>query len=186
MNLPNILTFSRIALIPFMALFMYIPYDWAGWLALSFYIIICVTDFFDGFLARRLKQVSALGTFLDPIADKILVAATFLILVDTAQLSGFMLIPVIVILVREFLVSGLREFLGPKNIKVPVTFLAKCKTTLQMVAIGFLIIGSVFYWAHILGAILLVGAMLVTIKTGYDYFQVAMPHLLTTEKEPSS
>ena len=164
-----------------MAIFLYIPFNWATWIALSFYIIISVTDFFDGYLARAMKQVSPLGTFLDPIADKILIAATFLILVDLGEISGLMIIPVIVILVREFLVSGLREFLGPRNVSIPVTFLAKCKTTLQMVAIGFLIIGTVLTWAHILGLVLLTGAMLITIKTGYDYLMGAWPYLTATQ-----
>jgi cardiolipin synthase (CMP-forming) len=183
MTLPNILTFSRIALIPLMAIFLYIPFNWAAWIALSFYIIISITDFFDGYLARAMKQVSPLGTFLDPIADKILIATTFLILVDLGEISGFMLIPVIAILVREFMVSGLREFLGPRNVSIPVTFLAKCKTAIQMIAIGFLIIGTVLTWAHILGLILLTLAMLITIKTGYDYLIGAWPYLTAPQDQ---
>lgn len=176
-TLPNILTLSRIALIPVVLLFVYIQTGWAAYAAITLYALLALTDYFDGKLARSMNAVSPLGTFLDPIADKIFVAAILLVLVDVDILTGIWTLAAIVIMVREFVVSGLREFLGPLNIKVPVTILAKWKTTVQMIALGFLILAPVhafFLWG---GRIGIVVAAVITVKTGWDYLSRSWPHL---------
>ena len=124
-SLPNLLTLSRIAVIaPVTALF-YVPEAWAAWTALGLYAVACITDYFDGWLARAWEQESAIGQFLDPIADKLLVSAVLVMVVATDRLTGLSVIPAVVILLREVLVSGLREYLATLNVGVPVTRLAK-------------------------------------------------------------
>ena len=163
-TVPNVLTMARIALLPVIIILMYAGF---GWAALLIYSICAVTDFLDGFLARKLNAVTPFGTFLDPIADKVFVALLLIVMVDTGQLDGIFILPVLVILVREFLISGLREFLGPKDVQVPVTMIAKWKTTIQMLAIGFLIVG----WA------LITAAAGITAYTGYIYLKASWIHL---------
>ncbi|HEY0900645.1 MAG TPA: CDP-diacylglycerol--glycerol-3-phosphate 3-phosphatidyltransferase [Micavibrio sp.] len=176
MNLPNVLTVGRIVLIPpLMALMLASPL-WTMWPALVLYTAIALTDWLDGHLARMLNQKSEFGRFLDPIADKILVAAMFIALASYGTLHGILLAMPIIILTREFLVAGLREYLGPKNIIVHVTKLAKWKTTVQMIAIGFLIGGKVYISAELCGHLLLLLATGLTITTGWQYFKVALPH----------
>ncbi|MCD8562762.1 MAG: CDP-diacylglycerol--glycerol-3-phosphate 3-phosphatidyltransferase [Alphaproteobacteria bacterium] len=179
-NLPNLLTMLRIALIiPITALF-FLESTWgmtAVWLNLSLYVIAAVTDFFDGWLARKLKVVSPLGTFLDPISDKILVGCLLVLLVGFGRLEGLWLLAVLVIMTREFLVSGLREYLGPYNVKVPVTRLAKWKTTVQMLALGFLIAGPLSPELLFSGQILLCGAALLTAVTGWGYLKAGLAHM---------
>jgi cardiolipin synthase len=177
-SLPNILTFSRIAIIPIIILMLFIPGKAAAFFALFLYIYAAVTDFFDGWLARRQQTVSAVGTFLDPIADKVLIATLLAALVALDRLDGFWIVPVLIILTREFIVSGLREYLGPKNVKVPVTMLAKWKTTFQMIALGFLIVGPYATdYALIAGQILLTVAALITLWTGWEYIKAGWPHI---------
>ena len=151
LNLPNILTLFRLALLPFIIILMFIPASWAASAALAFYIVGAVTDWLDGYLARKNNQITEFGTFLDPISDKIFVATIMLMLVATDRVDGAWVVLVIFILVREFTVSGLREFLGPKGIKVPVSALAKWKTAVQMIATGLLIIGPYIYGGILLG-----------------------------------
>lgn len=151
-------------------------FDWV-YIALGLYTVATLSDFFDGYLARKLGQVSDFGKFLDPIADKIFIAAILLILADMDRLEGLWMIPAIVILVREFLISGLREFLGPKNITVPVSKLAKWKTTLQMIALGLLIaapLGGLWLWG---GHIMLSVAAVLTVITARDYLNIGLKHL---------
>jgi cardiolipin synthase len=151
-------------------------------LALAAYTYACVTDFFDGYLARALHQQSALGRFLDPIADKLLVSAVLLMLVARDQIAGPTVLPAMVILCREILVSGLREFLAGLRVSVPVSQLAKWKTTLQMIALGFLIVGKAgpdfgpVSTAEI-GIYGLWIAAALTLITGYDYFRVGLRHM---------
>ena len=141
-KLPNILTFSRVLSIPVVVgLLLFIDDPLGSWLAFSVYTYACITDFFDGYLARAWHQQSAFGRFLDPIADKLLVASVLLVLVGIDRVSGLTVLPAAVILCREILVSGLREFLAEVSVSVPVTTLAKWKTTLQMLALGFLMVG---------------------------------------------
>ena len=141
-NLPNVLTYGRMAAVPVVAgCLLRTDAFWMHWLALGIFIAAGVTDFLDGYLARAWGQQSSLGRMLDPIADKLLVAATLLVLVENKMISGWTLWAAIVILCREILVSGLREFLAELNVSVPVATVAKYKTTLQLVAVGFLIAG---------------------------------------------
>jgi cardiolipin synthase len=180
-SLPNLLTLSRILILPVIIGLFFIPESWAAWTALGFYTYACVTDFLDGYLARSLKTVSALGTFLDPISDKIFVTSLIVVLVGFDRLEGLWIIPAIIILIREFLVAGLREFLGPQNVQLPVSKLAKWKTTLQMIAMGFLVVGhdgdvvlpnTLFY-----GQIGLTIAAALTVITGWQYLRAGLKHI---------
>jgi cardiolipin synthase len=181
-HIPNILTVSRILAIPFVVAALYIGPPLGNWLALAVFVIAAVTDYLDGYLARIWKQQSALGRFLDPIADKLLVAAVILMLVGIGTISGVNLLAAVVILMREILVSGLREFLAEIKIGVPVTRLAKWKTTIQLVALGFLIVGGA--GPHFgplsttaIGLAGLWGAAALTLVTGYDYLRAGLRHL---------
>ena len=140
-NLPNILTITRIGAIPVVVGLLFMGPPLGNWLALAAYTYACVTDFFDGYIARVRGQQSPFGRFLDPVADKMLVASVLLSVVGFDHIGGITLLPAAVILCREILVSGLREFLAEVRVGVPVTRLAKWKTTVQMVMLGFLIVG---------------------------------------------
>jgi len=178
MDLPNRLTLSRIAAIPLLVGLLFLSGAFWQWLALLIYIAACVTDYYDGKLARRRAQVSALGRFLDPIADKLLVAAIVLALVAVDRIAGWLVLPALVILCREVLVSGLREYLAELQVSVPVSKLAKWKTTVQMVALGLLILGPAGPWGiATLGAIGLWIAAALTLVTGYDYLRVGLRHM---------
>lgn len=191
-QLPNILTISRIVLLPVLIGLFYVPGATAAWIALWIYIFCAVTDFFDGYLARKFGSTSGFGTFLDPISDKIFVVAVLMALATFDRLDGIWMVPGIIILAREFLVSGLREYLGPKNIKVPVSKLAKWKTGFQMTALGFLVIGdygdgvlrAVFGWllgenlsTLLTGHILLTIAAVITLITGWNYLKAGFKHI---------
>ena len=177
MNLPNILTIARlILLLPILACF-YLEAQFGApviWTCFVLYATASLTDFLDGWLARKLNQISAFGTFLDPISDKIFVGALLVLLVAFGRLEGLWLIVVITIFTREFLISGLREYLGPHNIQMPVTKLAKWKTASQMISLGFLILGPVVTPLLIIGQILLLVAAVLTIITGWGYMKVGM------------
>lgn len=172
-NLPNLLTAFRIGIVPLLVLVMFIPADAARWVAVILFTLAAITDFFDGYLARKHNVQSDLGTLLDPIADKFLVLASLLMLIAIGTLSGFNVVAAIIILGREILVSGLREFLAGLSVKLPVTRLAKWKTTIQMVAIGFLIAGPagtiLIPGSPLIGTIGLWAAAIITVITGYQY-----------------
>ncbi|MBW7851084.1 MAG: CDP-diacylglycerol--glycerol-3-phosphate 3-phosphatidyltransferase [Rhodospirillales bacterium] len=176
-SLPNLLTLSRIGAIPVVVATFYVQGDAARWVACGLFVAAAVTDFFDGYLARRSNQVSALGRFLDPIADKLLVAAVLFMLVAFGRVSEWAILPALVILLREILVSGLREFLAEVRVGMPVSRLAKWKTAIQMVAIPVLLVGeagpAVLPVALIGEAGLWVAAGL-TLITGYDYLQAGL------------
>jgi len=179
-NLPNLLTLSRILVVPLVVGLLYLPSDFWRWVACALYTAACVTDYFDGHFARTMRQTSALGRFLDPIADKLLVASVIIILVATAQISGFTVLAGLVILCREILVSGLREYLAELKVGVPVTTIAKWKTTVQMVALGVLIIGDAGpAWLPVrsIGEALLWVAAAFTLFTGYDYLRTGLRHM---------
>lgn len=184
-NLANILTMGRIAAIPFLIALLFITSPVAIWLALVLYICIALTDWFDGWVARRFNQMSEFGRFLDPIADKILVAAMFLTFCTTGTIGGIWVILPILILTREFLVSGLREFLGPKGVVVHVTKLAKWKTATQMTALAVLIPGSMYWGFHVLGLLLLLIATVLTVMTGWEYLRGGMVYFQNSETSPS-
>jgi CDP-diacylglycerol--glycerol-3-phosphate 3-phosphatidyltransferase len=173
-NIPNILTFSRIVIIPILIASFYIEGRMYHWVAASLFLLASVTDFFDGYLARTWKATSNLGRFLDPIADKLLVAAAILMLVHFEGIGRYDIIPAIAILCREIMVSGLREFLAQINVSVPVSNLSKIKTFVQMAAIFLLLLGnkgSMLDFVDYMGKILLWIAAILTIFTGYSYFK---------------
>ncbi|MGA2494133.1 MAG: CDP-diacylglycerol--glycerol-3-phosphate 3-phosphatidyltransferase [Roseiarcus sp.] len=181
-NLPNLLTYGRVAAVPLVVAFLFWPADsWARWTALVIYTAAAITDFFDGYLARAWSQQSSLGRMLDPIADKLLVAAVLLVLTADHTIAGASLWAAIVILCREILVSGLREYLAELRVPVPVTAVAKWKTGVQMVALGFLIAGpagdAVFLYATQIGIWLLWVAAILTFYTGWDYMRASYDHV---------
>lgn len=188
-NLPNILTYARIAAVPLVGLCFFVEgrlqsSDFARWTALGIFIAASITDFLDGYLARIWKQTSNIGRMLDPIADKLLVATCLLLLAaDTERtIAGWSLWAAIIILCREILVSGLREYLASLKVSVPVTRLAKWKTTIQMFAIGFLLAGpagdKVLPYTTQTGIVLLWISAIVTLYTGYDYFRAGLKHVI--------
>jgi CDP-diacylglycerol--glycerol-3-phosphate 3-phosphatidyltransferase len=163
--------------------FLFWPGDHLSrWWALAIFVVAAITDYFDGYFARAYAQQSALGRMLDPIADKLLVAACLLMLVADKTIQGWALWAAIVILCREILVSGLREFLAELKVSVPVSRVAKWKTTLQLVAVGFLIAGpageTVLPGTILIGTVLLWGAAVLTIYTGWDYFRSGIHHII--------
>lgn len=184
-NLPNILTYGRIVAVPLVAGLLMWGGDTARWAALAIYVVAAITDFFDGYLARKWGQQSALGKMLDPIADKVLVAVVLLVLSADGVLFGGHIWAAIIILAREVLVSGLREFLGQLHVSVPVTQIAKWKTTVQLVAIGFLIAGptgdQLIYGVTKVGVAGLWLAAALTLYTGYDYFRAGLRHVVDEE-----
>ncbi|WP_422679922.1 CDP-diacylglycerol--glycerol-3-phosphate 3-phosphatidyltransferase [Chelatococcus albus] len=182
-NLPNILTYGRILAVPAVVVCLFWPQDtWTRWIALAIYVAAAVTDYLDGWLARAWSQQSALGRMLDPIADKLLVAASLLMLVSDGTIRGWSLWAAIIILCREILVSGLREFLAELRVGVPVSKVAKWKTTLQLVAIGFLVAGpageKLLPGTIDIGIVLLWVAAVLTLYTGWDYMRAGIRHLL--------
>ncbi|MDJ0684378.1 MAG: CDP-diacylglycerol--glycerol-3-phosphate 3-phosphatidyltransferase [Alphaproteobacteria bacterium] len=187
---PNILTMIRILVIPGIVIAMIgWQTDWARWTALGLFVFAGVTDFFDGYIARRMGQVSNLGRFLDPVADKLLVATVIFMLVAQEDLTGIHILPGLIILVREITVSGLREFLAGLRVSVPVTGLAKWKTTVQMVALGFLIVGPASPDAVPtvqIGIVLVWTAALLTVITGFDYLRAGLRHMIEDTKPQSA
>jgi CDP-diacylglycerol--glycerol-3-phosphate 3-phosphatidyltransferase/cardiolipin synthase len=186
MSLPNLLTLSRILAIPLLAALLWWPEWETGYLAaFVLYCLMGITDYFDGMLARSSGTVSKLGIFLDPIADKIMVASVILVLTAQGVLTGpwvgdMHVIAGLIILIREMAVSGLREFLGGLQVSVPVSNLAKWKTTLQLVALGALILGEGLPhldWIHLVGLACLWAAAILTLITGWDYLRVGLKHM---------
>lgn len=181
-NLPNILTLSRIVVIPVLVASFYMEQPLGSHIAFVTFGLAGITDFFDGYLARATGSVSKIGQFLDPIADKLMVAAILIMVVSAGWVSGIHIVAAVIIMCREILVSGLREFLAGIQVSVPVTMLAKWKTTLQMVALGALV------WAEggpdlglpalELGIALLWVASILTLYTGYDYLRAGLKHMV--------
>jgi cardiolipin synthase len=187
LTLPNILTLSRILAVPILVFLLWRPTPIDYLITFVLYCLVGITDYFDGYLARAQGLTSRLGQFLDPIADKIMVAAVIVMLMASRRADGdppilqdLAIIPALIILLREMIVSGLREFLAPLNISVPVSALAKWKTTLQLVALGALILGGGFpaeEWIHLTGIVSLWAAAALTLVTGYDYLRVGLRHM---------
>ena len=187
LNLPNLLTFSRIAAIPIIVGLMFLPSPLGNWAAFAVYTYACITDFFDGYLARAWHQQSAMGRFLDPIADKLLIAAVLIMLVANDNITGITVVAAAVILAREILVSGLREFLAEVQVRVPVTVLAKWKTFIQMLALGFLLVGFAGpdfgpVSTMDIGVIGIWVAAALTIGTGYDYLKSGLKYMSDPEE----
>lgn len=179
-TIPNLLTIIRIALIPVVVVLFYFDRPLSNWILASIFVIACITDYLDGYFARVLKQTSTFGVFLDPMADKLLVAATLLMLVGFGRIQGLSLIPAVIILCREILVSGLREFLAEAHVSVPVTRLAKWKTGIQMIALTCLIIEDIpgfFLPIATIGIFGLWVAAFLTLMTGFDYLRAGLKHM---------
>ena len=195
LTLPNLLTLSRIVAVPLLVALLWWPKWELGYgLGFGMYTLMGLTDYFDGYVARSYGAVSKLGAFLDPIADKIMVAAVILVLAAQGVLWGpyvndLHVIAGLVILIREIAVSGLREFLGGLQVSVPVSRLAKWKTTFQMICFGALILGNATPWwnvvlggiemnvPHTVGLITLWLAAVLTVITGWDYLRVGLKHM---------
>ncbi len=186
LSLPNLLTLSQILAVPILVFLLWrpLPVDYA--ITFVLYCIVGITDYLDGYLARAWGSISRLGQFLDPIADKIMVAAVIVMLISSRrenpipEITGLHLIPALVILLREIIVSGLREYLAGLQVSIPVSALAKWKTTLQLVALGALILGGAVpqqAWVHLVGLICLWAAAALTLVTGYDYMRVGLKHM---------
>ena len=186
LTLPNLLTLSRILAVPILVFLLWrpAPLDYA--ITFVLYCVVGITDYFDGYLARAKGQISRLGQFLDPIADKIMIAAVLMMLISSRkanpvpEIAGLHIIPALVILLREIIVSGLREFLAPLNISVPVSRLAKWKTAFQLISLGALILGGAVpaqEWVHMVGIFSLWLAAALTLVTGYDYLRTGLKHL---------
>lgn len=177
LNIPNILTIARILLLPFMFVCFFAEAQFgpvATWWCFGLYVVAALTDFFDGWAARKFNKITPFGTFLDPISDKIFVGCLLVLLVGFGRLDGVWMIPVLLILFREFLISGLREYLGPHNVKLPVTNLAKWKTTLQMVALGFLVLAPALPYVLDIGRYSLLAAAILTLITGWGYVKAGL------------
>ena len=184
LTLPNVLTLSRVAVIPVFVGLFFLESSSGQWIACAVFTLAGITDFFDGYLARSRGQLSAFGTFLDPVADKLLVASALLMMVGFGQIADLAIIPAVIILCREIMVSGLREFLAGLSISLPVSKLAKWKTTIQMIAIGILILGNAAHPTlseaipvRLIGEAGLWIAAVITLITGYDYLRAALRHM---------
>lgn len=183
-SLPNLLTISRIVVIPVIFMMVYIHTVWWQLLAAVLFIIAAITDYLDGYLARSRNETSAFGRLLDPIADKLLVTSALAVIlaVPGMVVCKLSFIPVIVILCREILVSGLREFLMEVRVGMPVTRLAKWKTGFQMTALSMMLLKGFWYWGGI-GEVLLWIAGVLTFMTGYQYFQKSLDYIKKLDKE---
>ena len=190
-KIPNILTIGRIIIVPFFVIAFFLPGFYGDIIALILFIVASFTDFLDGMLARMMKQESKLGELLDPIADKIIVAAALILLVMNGTIKNYEVIAAIIILTREILVSGLREFLAKGRIKLPVSNLSKLKTVLQMVSIGLLLSGETGnkiinfqdYNAQTIGIILLWLSAFLTLYTGYEYLRRGIDHAISEDNK---
>ena len=190
-KIPNILTIGRIIIVPFFVLAFYLPGFYGDLTAFVLFVIASFTDFLDGMLARMMGEESKLGELLDPIADKIIVATALILLVMSGTIRHYEVIAAIIILTREILISGLREFLARGQIKLPVTNLAKLKTFLQMLAIALLLTGETGnkilnfqdYNAQTIGIILLWLSAFLTLYTGYEYLRKGIDHAISEDNK---
>ena len=190
-KIPNILTIGRIIIVPFFVLAFYLPGFYGDLTACVLFVIASFTDFLDGMLARMMGEESKLGELLDPIADKIIVATALILLVMSGTIRHYEVVAAIIILTREILISGLREFLARGQIKLPVTNLAKLKTFLQMVAISLLLTGETGnkilkfqdYNAQTIGIILLWLSAFLTLYTGYEYLRKGIDHAISEDNK---
>ena len=190
-KIPNILTIGRIIIVPIFVFSFYLPGFYGDIIPFILFIVASFTDFLDGLLARMFKEESKLGELLDPIADKIIVAAALILLVMDGTIKNFEVIAAIIILTREILISGLREFLAKGQIKLPVSNLVKLKTFLQMFSISILLTGETGkrvinfqdYDAQTIGIILLWLSAFLTLFTGYEYLRKGIDHAISEDKK---
>ena len=188
---PNYLTIGRIIIVPFFVLAYYLPGFYGDIIPFTLFVVASFTDFLDGLLARLYKEESKLGELLDPIADKIIVATALILLVMDGTIRNYEVIAAIIILIREILISGLREFLAKGKIKLPVSSLAKLKTVLQMISIALLLSGDTGnkiinfqdYNAQTIGIILLWLSAALTLFTGYDYMRKGIDHAISEDNK---
>ncbi|HQS84190.1 MAG: CDP-diacylglycerol--glycerol-3-phosphate 3-phosphatidyltransferase [Alphaproteobacteria bacterium 16-39-46] len=181
-TLSNFLTLIRVAVIPLLIGLFYIKGDFVHLLMAVLFVFACITDFFDGYFARTWEQTTSFGRFLDPVADKLLITSVLFMLVGFGRIEGISLIPGVIILCREILVSGLREFLASLRIGLPVSYLAKWKTGIQMGALTCLLLGDSIYFSflhlpiNLIGLILLWCAGGLTLITGYTYLKESLQY----------
>ena len=179
MNLSNLLTLVRVAIIPIIVFCIYLKSPFFGWTAFILFCLASITDYFDGYLARTRNEITNFGTFLDPIADKLLVASVILILTSKGVIADWETIPALIILLREITVSGLREYLAGIKVSIPVSRIAKLKTLLQLFALAFLILSESIADISLIiyfGKIFLWIAGLLTLYTAYDYVKGSIKH----------
>ena len=190
-KIPNYLTIGRIIIVPIFVIAYYLPGFYGDLIPFILFLIASFTDFLEGLLARMFKEESKLGELLDPIADKIIVATALILLVMDNTIKNYEVIAAIIILIREILISGLREFLAKGKIKLPVSNLAKLKTVLQMTAISILLTGETGnkiinfqdYNAQTIGIILLWISAFITLYTGYDYLRKGIDHAISEDNK---
>ena len=190
-KIPNILTIGRIIIVPFFVVSFFLPGFYGEIIPFLLFILASFTDFLDGLLARLFKEESKLGELLDPIADKIIVSAALILLVMNGTIQNYEVIAAIIILTREILISGLREFLGKVQVQMPVTSLAKVKTFIQMFSIAILLTGETGntiinfddYNAQTVGIILLWLSAFLTLYTGYDYVRKGIDHIISEDEK---
>ena len=190
-KIPNILTIGRIIIVPFFVVSFFLPGFYGEIIPFLLFLLASFTDFLDGLLARLYKEESKLGELLDPIADKIIVSAALILLVMNGTIQNYEVIAAIIILTREILISGLREFLGKVQVQMPVTSLAKVKTFIQMFSIAILLTGETGntiinfedYNAHTVGIILLWLSAFLTLYTGYDYVRKGIEHIISEDEK---
>jgi cardiolipin synthase (CMP-forming) len=187
-HLPNLLTLARIALTPVFVAAFWLDMPIGRWVVLGIFLVAAITDYADGWVARRRNVESRLGQMLDPIADKLLIASALVMLVYMDDIRGWVIIPALVILAREILVSGMREFLATISVQVPVSSISKFKTVLQVVAISMLIVAPaiehVWGWMHRAGIVTLWAAAMLTIYTGFSYVQANLSHMSGEHARP--
>jgi CDP-diacylglycerol--glycerol-3-phosphate 3-phosphatidyltransferase/cardiolipin synthase len=190
-KIPNILTIGRIIIVPFFVISFFLPGFYGEIIPFLLFILASFTDFLDGLLARLYKEESKLGELLDPIADKIIVSAALILLVMNGTIQDYEVIAAIIILSREILISGLREFLADVQVKIPVSSLAKGKTFIQMFSIAILLTGETGnkiinfedYNAQTVGIILLWLSAFLTLYTGYDYVRKGIEHIISEDEK---
>ncbi len=190
-KIPNILTIGRIIIVPFFVISFFLPGFYGEIIPFLLFILASFTDFLDGLLARLYKEESKLGELLDPIADKIIVSAALILLVMNRTIQSYEVIAAIIILIREILISGLREFLADVQVKIPVSSLAKSKTFIQMFSIAILLTGETGnkiinfedYNAQTVGIILLWLSAFLTLYTGYDYVRKGIEHVISKDEK---
>jgi len=189
LNGPNIFTVTRIAIIPLIVGVFFMENPTGQWIACALFTLASITDYIDGYLARANNQTSSFGAFLDPVADKLLIVSTLFMITGFGQISGDTIIPAMLIVLRELLVSGLREFLAGLSRKIPVSRLAKWKTVVQMVAICLLIIGDAahpfipeVFPVRLIGEIGLWIAAIITLITGYDYLRASLRYIISRDE----
>ncbi len=190
-KIPNILTIGRIIIVPFFVVSFFLPGFYGEIIPFLLFLLASFTDFLDGVLARLYKEESKLGELLDPIADKIIVSAALILLVMNGTIQNYEVIAAIIILTREILISGLREFLGKVQVQMPVTSLAKVKTFIQMFSIAILLTGETGntiinfedYNAQTVGIILLWLSAFLTLYTGYDYVRKGIDHIISEDEK---